>query len=71
MSAERAVSFEVLDVEYLNSVASFESEKEAVAALGEIVDALPERAKFLAVVSFDEDGEAITSETADGLLSNA
>lgn len=71
MSAERAYSFELVDIEYHDSLGSFDTEKEAVETLAELADKARDRVRFLAVVSFDEDGEAISSQMADQLLSLA
>ncbi len=67
MSAELGVSFEVVDLETSDSLCGFETLAEAKQALAAMADDDPPRARYLALIAFDADGEAITLEAAADL----
>jgi hypothetical protein len=63
-----AVSFEIIDAETGNTIASFEHVHDAESAVRRILDRDITQAEDLVVVAFDKMGNAIGSEPAMQLL---
>lgn len=63
-----AVSFELIDADTGNTIASFERPDEAEVAMRQILDRDVKQAEELVLVAFDKVGNAVGTEPATQLL---
>jgi len=68
LGIDDAVSFEIIDADTGNTVASFEGAHEAEMAVRELLDQDKAEADVLVIVAFDKAGIAVGSEPATRLL---
>lgn len=66
---KRARSFEIVDMETQNSIASYSDRRAALEALQGLIRDEPSAARTLSLVEFDGDGHAISALPADELAS--